>query len=59
MRSCLKPSPFHEPRHRGIRDDPALYTWEYVAISLLLNENDEVLRLIINSIRNDIVGCEF
>lgn len=28
----------------------------YVAVSLLLNENDEVLRLIINSIRNDILG---
>jgi AP-2 complex subunit alpha len=28
----------------------------YVAISLLLNENDEVLRLIINSVRNDILG---
>merc|ERR1711871_1033403 len=28
----------------------------YVAVSLLLNENDEVLRLVINSIRNDILG---
>ena len=36
MRSCLKPSSLHKPRHRGIRDDPAFYTREYIAISLLL-----------------------
>ena len=36
MWPCLNPSPFHEPRHLGIRDDPAFHTREYVAISLLL-----------------------
>ena len=35
MRSCLKPSSFHEPRHRGIRDHPAFYAREYVGIPLL------------------------